>query len=298
MLLSAVALAAPTPTPDGATVLDPCLGDPTCDATWRPLLSETLLESGWEMVHEPIQTSALGGKGGGLVAAVELGSAPLGPRNELQTLFPSVPALPTVAAGWHLGSYTYETAYPQVAVGVHGLVPVRFGPTTLWSAGGTASAALPLSPVWWVGAEATYTAASLRVPLSAEVDQLQTVSSFLTASPLCAAPCTDRFLQHAGSLRVGGSVEPLPAAFGWFKLGVTALRQELDLAVDGSRWAWTPVLPEVSVGAGLRAGDRFQLAAGGLAAQAPPGSSSGGPWIGRVVVSSGFRFGDARYHEP
>jgi hypothetical protein len=291
------AFAAPAPSPDGATVLAPCLDDTTCDGEWRPLLAETLLESGYTLIHEPVITSALGGKGAGLVVELEVGSAPLGPRNELQALFPNVPALPTVAVGYHVGSYTYETPYPQVTVGLHGLAPVRVGDVSLWSGGATASAAAPLSPAVWLGAEGTWTYARLVAPISSNVDQLDVVSSFLLASPLCAAPCTDTFAQHAPALRVGASFEPVPAAFAWVKVGGVALIQRLSLAVDGSDWRWRPVIPELAAGVGLRAGDRFQVGLSGVAAARPSRTETSGPLMARVVATTGFRFGAVRYHE-
>jgi hypothetical protein len=298
LLPLAAAVAAPTPTPDGATVLDPCLVDPGCEDSWRPLLAETMLESGYTFTHEPVLTSAFGAKGTGLVAELELGSAPLGPPNDLQAQFPVVPALPSLAVGYQLGSYTYETPFPQIAFGVHGLAPVGVGDVQVWSMGATTSAALPVSPLLWLGGELAWTWSSFSAPITTDVGTLENVGSFLVSDPLCTEPCVDRFEQQAPRARIGLSVEPVPAVFAWGKIGGAALVQRLDLAVDGSSWRWQPVVPEVSAGLGLRAGDRFQLAVGSTSARRPDGASVGsGIWMTRVIATTGFRFGDVRYHE-
>jgi hypothetical protein len=297
MLLPLPAAVAAAPTPDGQTILQPCLDDATCAGDWQPLLSETLAESGYTFAHEPVITSAFGGKGAGVVAELQVGSAPLGGRNELQALFPTVPALPSFAVGYHVGSYTYETPYPQYTVGVHGLFPVRVAGVELWSVGATGSAAFPLGPALWLGGEATWTSASLGAPITGSVGTLEDVSSFLVASPLCAEPCTDRFVQHAPAARVGLSLEPHPLAFAWVKLGARALAQQLDLAIDGSSWRWLPVVPEAAGGGGLRVGDRVQLGVAGTTAVLPADATTGSRFMTRVVATTGFRFGAARYHE-
>jgi hypothetical protein len=286
----AAALAAPLPSPEGATLLDACLDAPRCAADWLPLFADTMLDAGVTLTHEPVITSAFGGKGAGAVAELEVGTAPLGPRNELQQMLPLVPALPSLAVGWHLGSYTYETPYPQFAVGVHGLPPIRVGDTRIATVGGSVSAAWPLGPVWWLGGEASLTSAWLDAPLASGLEALPALDGFLSV-PECPEPCVERFRQHAPAVRAGVSFEPLPALFVWAKAGGRALLQRLDVAFDGSRWRWSPVFGELAAGAGIRAGDRLQLGLGDVASPGPHG------WRHRAVATMGFRFGDARYHE-
>lgn len=300
-LLAVAAAAQPTATLiDGETVLAPCLQAASCREPWGALLSETLLEAGLALRHEPVLTSALGGKGYGPVLDLHLASAPLGDRNVLQDLLPAVPALPSLAVGFQVGSYTYDDPYPQLALGLHGLPPVRIGGARVWSIGGTASAAWPLSPVVWLGAEATWTTSEVTVPLldsSRSLREVEGLEGYVDGAPECPEPCLDRLVQHAPAARAGISLEPLPALFLNLRGGVMVPAQRLSLALDGSRWGLAPILPSAAWAAGIRAGDRWQLAVGGDLAALPAASRTGGPLVARVQLSTGWRLGPPRYWE-
>lgn len=252
-------------------------------------MSEAVLETTYALVHEPVMTSAFGGRGMGLDTEVQVGTLPIGPRNDVQRTYPVIPAVPTLAVGWHLGSYTYETPYPELALGVHGLPPSTVAGVSSWAVGASASAAWPLSRALWLGGELAWNTSSLRVPI---VESMSTSSMSLP----CDADCKDSLVQHTPSARLGLSLEPAPALFLYAKGGVTAAVQEVRM-VDGTRLDDAPVLPEISGGGGIRVGDRFQLAIGATSASRPERSTTGSPWMTRIVASTGVRFGDARYHE-
>ncbi|MCA9493201.1 MAG: hypothetical protein KC621_24890 [Myxococcales bacterium] len=290
-LAAATGLAGPlTLGPALSTLAGPCLDDPTCADLWGKQVSEAVLETTYALVHEPVMSSAFGGRGMGLNVEAQVGTLPLGPRNDVQRTYPVIPAVPTLAVGWHLGSYTYETPYPEVAIGVHGLPPNSVAGVSSWALGGTASVAFPLSRLVWIGGEAAWNTSSLRVPI------VMSMSTTDLTVPCSGQACKDSLLQHTPSGRLAMSLEPAPAWFLYGKVGLTAAVQEVRM-VDGTRLSDAPVLPEIAAGTGIRAGDRFQLAVGMTSAAAPERSTTGSPWMTRIVASTGVRFGDARYHE-
>lgn len=301
LLLAAVASAQSTATLlEGETVLQPCLDLDACRDPWGAVLSETLLETGLALRHEPVLTSALGGKGYGAVVDLHLASVPLGERNTLQQLLPVVPALPSVAVGFQVGSYTYDDPYPQLAIGLHALPPLSIGGARLWSVGGSASFAWPLSPRFWAGAEATWTMSTVSVSLLDSSRRLETIEGLdgnVVRALECAEPCLDRVTQQAPAVTLGASIEPLPAMFVALKGGVLVPVQRLTLALDGSRWGLAPVLPHGAAVIGLRAGDRWQLSLGGDATLLPADAHTTSRLAARLQLASGFRFGQARYWE-
>ena len=136
LAFAAAALADPlTLGPALSTLAGPCLEDPTCADLWSRQVSEAVLETTYALVHEPVMTSAFGGRGMGLDTEVQVGTLPIGPRNDVQRTYPEIPAVPTLAVGWHLGSYTYETPYPELALGVHGLPPSTVAGVSSWAVG-------------------------------------------------------------------------------------------------------------------------------------------------------------------
>jgi hypothetical protein len=87
-------------------------------------------------------------------------------------------------------------------------------------------------------------------------------------------PCVDKLVQHALSARVGLAVEPVPFLFGYVRGGVVSQSQELSIALDGSAWKLSPVSPELSLGAGVRAAELWQLSLGLAMAQRPVSAST------------------------
>lgn len=100
--------------------------------------------------------------------------------------------------------------------------------------------------------------------------------------------------QHAFALRAGVGFEPHPAAFAWLRGGLLVVSQRLVVAIDGSRWGWTAVMPEVSTGAGTRVGDRWHLSLGAAWALKPDAGTTAVLGMTKVVFSTGFRFGPVR----
>lgn len=280
----------------GEPVVQPCLVEPDCAAFWGPQLSETMIEIGHALHHEPVLTSAFGARGPGVVAEVALESVPLGDRNLLQDLYPLVPAVPVFGVGWQSGGV--EEAEPQLAAGAHLVPPLKLGGGRTWAAGVVASYAIPLPAGFWAGAEGEYTAAGVDVQLLPDtdaLDEIELLDPYIPRNgPECAEPCLDRLRQHALAVRLGGAWEPHPAFFVYARGGVAMLSQRLSIAIDGSVWGWSPVLPELAGGLGTRVGDRWQVSLGAATALRPASATTGRRPMTKVVMATGFRFGPRR----
>ena len=261
LLLSAIAHAQSTAhLVDGDSLLQPCLDLASCGDAVIGLLSENMTEYGFVQQVDPIATSALAGRGVGLVAEVRIDSTTLGPKNQLEERILIPPILPRFTLGYQYGSYTYDDPYPQYALGLTLLPPVPVLGGTLFSADPHASFAIPLGThLLWAGAEVGYGFAQLALPLLGAEEQLSAIEELEGLLPTEGASCPDigqgcldQFQQHSFQGRVGLSVEPLPAAFLYVRGGITYLMQTLHLAYDGSNWAIEGIQPQVGFGGGMR----------------------------------------------
>ena len=291
---------------EGESLLAGCLDDPGCNDSLIGLVSENMAEYGFVQQADPIAISALGGKGMGLVAEARLDTVTLGERNELEKLVIIPPALPRLAIGYQYGSYTYDTPYPQLAAGVTVLPPFRLFGGTLWGMQVDTSTAVPLGThVVWAGVEAAYGYGQLAVPLLGTRKQLKQIETFAPwvqgAGGSCAdigEGCLDQFRQHSVHGRVGISVEPVPAVFTYSRLAFVGIVQRLEVAYDETLWGSGGLQIQGQFGAGIRAGDRYQLAMGGVIASRPPElSTTDARSMGKIVATTSFRFGKARYWE-
>lgn len=292
---------------EGESLVAPCLSDATCGSVLRGLLSENMAEVGYVLQIDPMATSALGNKGIGPVVELRFDSVALGADNALEQQVALPPGLPRVAVGYQLGSYTYDDPYPQVAVGLAALPPVTVLGGTLFSLQGDVSGAVPVVvPHLWAGAELGYGFGQLAAPLLGSRDQLEelpVIEPFLppAGDEACATlvrGCLDRFRQHAVHARAGISVEPVPAAFLVARVAVVGLVQRLAVAYDDTTWGAGGAQLQGQLGGGVRAGDAFQLSAGGVIAPRPEAQdTTGNPLLAKASVAMAFRFGPARYWE-
>jgi hypothetical protein len=93
------------------------------------------------------------------------------------------------------------------------------------------------------------------------------------------------------SARIGVAVEPIPQLFLYLRTGMISQVERLSFALDSSVWRLAPVSPELSIGAGFRAADRWQLALGMATARRPAASSTDRRGMTKLVFSTAFRFG-------
>lgn len=289
---------------EGDTVLGDCLDVDACAERVTRLMSETMIEYGYGLQHDALATSALGGKGNGLVAEVGLDSLPLGPRNELARQVPLLPVLPRVGLGYQIGSFTHDAPYPQYAVGAHAMPPISIAGASAWSVGGGVSAAWPLlrGHLLWLGGEVDYGYARVAAPVvgsPADLAQIEELEAYVDPTlPGCQGDCMDVFAQHSVGGRAGMSVEPVPAVFAHAKLGLVWLAQGLQLGVDGSRWSLGGLQPQIVVGGGIRPGDTYQLASSLVLAPMPAEVRTDDVGtLTKITVSMSYRFGPPRYWE-
>lgn len=290
----------------GETMLQDCLDDGACGPALVGLVSENMAEYGFTQQVDPIAVSALGGKGMGLVVEARLDTVTLGPKNELEEQVPIPPALPRLALGYQYGSFTYDGPYPQLAAGLTVLPPFRVLGGTLVGTQLDVSGALPIGGhVLWLGAELGYGYGQLAVPLLGTRAQLQQIDAFRPWLPDDPAACEDlvdgcidRFRQHTGQVRLGLSIEPLPAVFAYARVAGVGLVQRLAVAYDETVWGSAGGQIQGQFGGGFRAGDHYQLALGGVVASRSEAlSTRRSRSMTKIVASTSFRFGRARYWE-
>ncbi len=291
---------------EGDSLLSECLDDDVCGTVLVELVSENMAEYGFVQQVDPIATSALGGKGNGAVAEIRLDTLELGPKNALEELVLIPPALPRLSLGYQYGSYTYDNPYPQLAVGLTVLPPIRLFGGTLIGGQLDLSGALPVVDHWvWAGAELGYGYGQLSVPLLGTKAQLKRIDAFAPWVPEGGTQCKDlgegcldQFRQHTVHVRVGLSVEPAPACFFYTRLAMVGLVQRLAVAYDDTLWGSGGAQVQGQLGGGIRAGDKYQLALGTVIASRPKAlSTTDRSSMVKVVASTSFRFGRVRYWE-
>jgi hypothetical protein len=274
---------------EGPTVLQPCLDEPACVDYFGPQLSETLVEAGYALQHEPIGTSAFGSSGIGVVAELGVSSTPLGEPNQLQSMFPSVPAVPRIALGG-----TYQFQHLALAGGLHGFPRLTLGDGTTGAFGASASAAGEVAGLVRLGGELSWTSASFRVSLfesTADLRSFEAIAPYVPRGFTCEEPCLDELRQQSLSARAGVGVVPIDVLFVYLKGGVTSQSQRLSIALDDSEWGLGPLMPEWVVGFGTRLGGRWQLGGGLATAYRPWASSTERRSMTKIAVSTAFRFG-------
>lgn len=291
---------------EGESLLAPCLDEATCSDALIRLVSENMAEYGFVLQADPVAFSALGGKGSGVVAEARLDSTTLGERNQLEQLVLVPPALPRVGLGYQYGSFTYDNPYPQFAGGVTVLPPFRIFGGTLWGVQLDTSAAVPLGThLAWAGGELGYGFGQLAVPLLGTKQQLRQIDAFApwiapgpTQCEDIGRGCLDQFRQHSVHARFGLSLEPAPAVFTYTRVALVGIVQRLAVAYDETLWGSSGMQVQGQFGAGIRAGDRYQLAVGGVIASRPEQlSTNGATTLGKIVATTSFRFGRVRYWE-
>ena len=299
LFLSIAALAQPAiELHEGPTLLQPCLDIPLCMDAFSPPLAEALTEVGYALHNEGVATSALGSRGTGAIVEVGLHTMPIGPKNEIQERFPPVPAIPRFALGGTYGMGGRSDPGPQFSASLHGLPRVRVDKVETWAIGGSTSAAVPLERHLFVGGELSWTRAAVEIPLIdsvADLRQIDELKEYIDRGKvLCADPCVDRMVQNTVSARLGAAVEPIPEILAYARGGFVSHSETLYIALDGSSWRLSPVVPEFSFGAGFRAGGVWQTTIGATTARRPPSASTEKRSMTRLVLTTAARIGPRR----
>jgi hypothetical protein len=286
--------------------LEPCLDNEACNAWFNALLSETMVEYGFMFQHDAIAGGALAGKGNGFVFEFHIDSAALGPPNLVGENVRLPPILPRLEIGWQVGSFTFDDPYPQFAVSLYAFPPIKAGDSGAFSAGGSASVAVPLGThLLWGGGEIDVAWGGVHGPMIGDGDaigDIDLVTQFVEiGDPPCDSTeegCIDRYRTVAPTARLGLSFEPTPPMFFYGKVGAAWIHGSLDVAYDSSRWVIRGLQPQVSYGGGIRLGDRVQLGLGGVTALKPAAASTDDSRrITRIVATFAIRMGAPRYWE-
>ncbi|MCB9669365.1 MAG: hypothetical protein H6734_07845 [Alphaproteobacteria bacterium] len=288
----------------GPTDLQPCLDEPACEGILVPLASETLVEFGWFLQNDPLQGSALVGRGTGFVFEIHADSYVLGKRNLITEQVEIPPLLPKVEVAYQLGSFTYDDPFPQLAVGLSVFPPLKIDGYQLLNATLTGSGAVPVYEHYlWLGAEVSAGYGNVKGEMLGDgsaIEEVDSIAPFVEIDePPCArtaAGCNDNIRQTAWTARLGVAVDPIPELFLYGKVGVAHLSTRLDIAYDTSVWRVKGVQPQLSYGGGVRIGDRVMFGVGGTTAMKPePISSDDSRTITRLHLGLSVRTGDARY---
>jgi len=290
---------------DGETLFSECFADATCDAYISGILGENMTEYGFALQFDPIATSALAGKGYGLVTELHIDTVALGEGNDVSKRLLIPPIVPRIAVGYQYGSFTYDNPYAQLAFGAFILPPVSILDGQIFSTGAHVGAAVPLySHLLWGAIELDGSWAHITAPLvgsEQQLSQLEPLDGHLSSETLCpilTSDCYDQFNQAAWTARTGLSLEPLAGAFFYARVAATLLRQRLFVAYDKTTWQIRGLQPQAQLGAGVRAGDKYQLATEVALANKPAYlSTNDSRMMAKVVTSFSFRFGHARYWE-
>jgi hypothetical protein len=290
---------------DGKTLLSECFANPSCDAYLSGILGENMTEYGFALQFDPIATSAIAGKGYGFVTELHIDTVPLGEGNDVSKRLLIPPAVPRIAVGYQYGSFTYDDPYPQLAFGAFILPPVSILDGLLFSTGAHVGASVPLyKHILWGALELDGSWAHITAPLVGSEQQLSQLApledrlSAGTDCPTLTSDCFDQFNQSTWTARTGLSVEPFPGAFFYGRLAAALLRQRLYVAYDRTTWQIRGLQPQAQIGAGVRAGDKYQLTTELALANKPAYlSTNDSRLMAKVVTSFSFRFGHARYWE-
>jgi len=291
---------------DGNTLLADCFAVPSCDTYLSGILGENMTEYGFALQYDPLATGALVGRGYGLVTELHVDSVTLGEGNDVTERLLIPPLVPRIAVGFQYGSFTYNNPYPQLSVGAFILPPVSVLDGKIFSLGAHLGGAVPIyEHILWAALELDGSWAHITAPLigsEAQLRQLEPLDGLLNGETDCTSlqsGCLDRFNQAAWTGRVGLSLEPLAGLFLYGRLAAALLRQKLMVAYDKTTWEIRGVQPQAQIGAGLRAGDKYQLSTGVSMAHKPPYlSTNDAHMMAKIVTSFSFRFGHARYWDP
>jgi len=292
---------------EGKTLLGDCYDDKRCNDYILAILGENMAEYGFALQFDPIATSALAGKGVGVVAEVHVDTIPLGEGNDATKRLLIPPLIPRIAVGYQLGSFTYDNPYPQLSFGAFMLPPIQIlGDGVLFSTGAHVGGAMPLyEHILWGGIELDASWASIGAPLfgaERQLLELDILEPYITEGEsdcqIIVTGCLDRFRQSAFTLRAGLSVEPFAGAFLYGRLAAAVLRQRLFIVFDRTTWGSAGPQAQAQFGAGIRAGDKYQLAMGSSIANKPEYlSTNDSRLMVKFATSFSFRFGQARYWE-
>jgi CBS domain-containing protein len=292
---------------DGDSLLVDCLADESCGDYITGILGENMAEFGFALQFDPIATSALAGRGVGVVTEVHIDTVVLGEGNDATKMLLIPPIIPRIAVGYQLGSFTYDNPYPQLSVGAFVLPPITIlGDGVIFSTGGHVGASQPVvEHLVWAGVELDASWSHVGAPLVGTWAQLQHLAPLepylVEGATDCAnigPGCLDSFNQSAFTLRGGMSLEPLAGAFFYGRLAAAVLRQRLFVVYDRTTWAVGGVQPQLQFGGGFRAGDKYQAAMGMSIANKPAHlSTNDARLMAKVVTTFSYRFGHARYWE-
>jgi len=283
----------------GGDVLAPCLEVADCNEWFSTSLVETLVENGFALQHSPLATSALGGKGMGLVTEFGVDTAAFGPRNDIGAKFPPLAVIPRIELGYQYGSYTYDAPYPQVAAGLY-VTPMRGLPgLSVWSLGGSLSGAYPINQLLWVGAEVDYGYSILEAGFFDDPDDLtgfDELDTYADLDEVDCLGCPDQLTQDVFGMRLGLSLEPIPALFTYTRFGLNRSSLEFVQGLDGTTWEIKDWRAHIHGGVGARAGDRLQLSAGVVTEPKPAlWTIDGQRWMTKIQSSVSVRLGSPRY---
>lgn len=275
---------------EGGGVLAGCLGDPACAATVGELAADTLRAAAMsaEGLGLGLSPAMVRGSGVGVEVSAQSLSLPTGtaPRGA-----DFVPGIPRLAIGGFGGGRL------RVGGGIEGGSAVPTDGLDLgFTVGGRAGVAIG-SPDErrWVGFEvdggyALVEGVMFEDPRRTAVELSQTATVSVPECPII--PCVDVIsLVHAGFDTVL-AYDADPTAVLLVRLGGVFETQTLDVALDGSRWRWTGILPRATFGAAYRPDPRAWVAAAvrfGLLEASETSERSRIPWLG--ALSIGWRFG-------
>lgn len=286
------------------TELQPCLDSAGCGGILVRLASESLLELAYFMSSDPLMGTALNGRGTGFVFEIHADTYPLGEPNLVTEQVTLPPLLPKLDIAYQLGSFTYDDPYPQLALGLSVLPPLKVNGYEAAGITLTGSAALPLYEHYvWGGVELAGSYGRVAGEMLGDGSVLEDVASIAPfvdlGTPACADTepgCRDRIHQSSFTGRVGLNAEPHPAVFFFLKGGLSRVGSRLEVAYDTSSWRLKGVRPELGYGGGVRIADRAAIALGGITTARPEAvSSDDSRTMTRFHVSLSVRTGDRRY---
>lgn len=278
-LLVSASAQTPVTTVRGSAAFDACFDDPACGDAFSRHVGQSMLEQGFSLGYEPLNTSALIARHQGWGVGVQLATTPFGeartnPAGKLENteLSPVVPRLILSRRGATLGVVQY-------GVGLSFLPPIPVKGAVPLSASGDISLAFNAA-IARIGVEGLFNYSQVKAPIVAteaqvgtgDASTVGTVDDQLYAAA-CAEGCTDLFRSATGGIRVGASFW-LPAGFSpYLKLGVNFVYHRLDVGFDDTVWRVQGTQPTGHIGLGWHLFKWVHLAGGASVALLSPENS-------------------------
>lgn len=285
-----VALAGSVAEVEGSGVLDPCLADGDCAAEFGELAADTLRAAAMsaEGMGIGLSPAMVRGSGLGLELSIQSLAIPPGVAPDGADM---APAIPRLALGGFGGNRV------RVGGGIEGGAAL---PTDGYDLGFTVGGRMGFvvgSPDQrrWVGFEvdggyAVVEGVLFDDPGRAAVAVPAPVALAVPACPIL--PCVDAMrMIHAGIDTVL-SYDIDPTAVLLLRLGGVFETETFDVALDGTRWSSSGILPRATLGAAYRPNPRAWVAAAvraTLLEASETSTRSRVPWL--ASLSIGWRFG-------